>query len=146
MNFYDSFSVFKPILTDFGFFRFRCTRTEPPKVLEYFSKFCRILSKIWKCRRYFITLTLIQRGKSKGGLHESRNFKIGQNVFKQPKTIIESRPSIAPFQGGSVPGPPPGVPRWSPAWPLRCPWAPQVPLHYDFITVEILLLLRFYYC
>ena len=28
----------------------------------------------------------------KGGVHESKKIEIGQNVFKQPKTIIESSP------------------------------------------------------
>ena len=53
---------------------------------------------------------------SKGGVQESRNFKIAQNVFKQTKTIIESRlymsrcPHIAyrvhtvtPYRGSQTP-------------------------------------------
>ena len=41
----------------------------------------------------------------KGGVHESKKIEIGQNVFKQPKTIIESSPGTPRARTGSVPGP-----------------------------------------
>ena len=103
VDLYDSFGVFKHTLTNFGYSRARCTSVDLPKVLKYSSKLCRILGKIWKFQTYFSTFTSIQRGRESGGkegLQESKNFKIGQNVFKGPKTIIESRPSITLFQQG----------------------------------------------
>ena len=109
-----------PILTDFGFSRFRCTRADPRKVLKYFPNFCQILGKSGNSKEISSLLHRSKEGSgygSKGGVHESKKIKIGQNVFKQPKTIIESRLSTAPVRTAALPSvsaPPPGVPRWAP--------------------------------
>ena len=67
----------------------------------------------WLKSGYFTDISpLLHRSKEgressgKGGLQESRNFKIGQNVLKGSKTIIESHPSAAPCRTKSVPSGP----------------------------------------
>ena len=51
------------------------------------------------------------------GAYKSQELKNGENVFKQPQTIIQSPPIIPPVRTGTVPGPPSGVP----FGPLRGP-------------------------
>ena len=133
MDFCDCFGAFKPILTGFGFFRFLCTCVGPPKVLEYSSKFCQIcqiLGKIWKCQRHFTIFTSIQKGLGKGGVQESGKIKIDQNVFKQPKTIIESRFGTPPVRIGPYrlrTATPSGGPSDPLRGPLRGPWQKILP-------------------
>merc|ERR1719273_2538244 len=71
--------------------RTRCTRARPLQSVQIIIKIWRDFDEISKFQRHFGNFTSIQRGKRKrwyGGMQESRNFKIGQNVFK---TIIETR-------------------------------------------------------
>ena len=71
-----------------------------PQIFGNFGKFLvEIFEKFWRVV---------------GGYTKSKKYKIGQNVFKQPKTIIESRPSTTSCRTTSVrPGPTPpfGGPR-----------------------------------
>ena len=52
-----------------------------------FLAFLAIFDEIAKFQRHFGNFKSVQRGERKrwyGGMQESRNFKIGQNVLKQP--------------------------------------------------------------
>ena len=110
-------NTFWPILDflDFG---------APVQTLEKSWNISQIFARFWgKSGNSKEISSLLHRSKegsgygSKGGVHESKKIKIGQNVFKQPKTIIESRPGTPQVRNGSVPEPPSGAlraPLWGP--------------------------------
>ena len=113
-------NTFWPILDflDFG---------APVQTLEKSWNISQIFARFWgKSGNSKEISSLLHRSKegsgygSKGGVHESKKIKIGQNVFKQPKTIIESRPGTPQVRTGSVPEPPSGALRG----PLRGPLGP----------------------
>ena len=88
----------------------------PVQTLEKSWNISQIFARFWgKSGNSKEISSLLHRSKegsgygSKGGVHESKKIKIGQNVFKQPKTIIESRPDTPQVRTGSVPEPPSGA-------------------------------------
>ena len=107
----------------------------PVQTLEKSWNISQIFARFWgKSGNSKEISSLLHRSKegsgygSKGGVHESKKIKIGQNVFKQPKTIIESRFGTPPVGTGSVPAPPSGVPQTPSGGPSGAPQGPLGPL------------------
>ena len=89
----------------------------PVQTLEKSWNISQIFARFWgKSGNSKEISSLLHRSKEgsdygdKGGVHESKKIKIDQNVFKQPNTIIESRPSTLQVRTGTPFGGPPGPP------------------------------------
>ena len=92
---------FLPILNFFDFGTPVYTLRKSWNIPRNFARFWEIFGNFKEIPSLLHWSKARRRSGGTGGVQESKKIEIGQNVFKQPKTTIESRPGTP----RSVPGP-----------------------------------------